>query len=68
MAEIKENESIINKREAILSGIAKKNGIRATKPEYQVILDVLQEISPTTRQELLKEIDETHGCEILIYK
>lgn len=56
------------KREKILSEIAKKNGIRKIKPEYEVTLDILQTISPCTIKELEEEINDAYGCKMFTYK
>lgn len=57
-----------NFRDKLFHEISKKNDIRAVKPEYRIILDVLQTISPTTKQELLEEINSGYAHEIFTYK
>lgn len=54
-------------RNQYLQSILQKTDIRSTKPEYRIILDALQEISPTTVQELLVEINEKCGFEMFTY-
>ena len=61
-------ETNIDKREKIISEISKKYNIRAKKPEYHIILDALQILSPTTITELLEEINDSYDCEIFTYK
>ncbi len=57
-----------DKREKIFSEISKKYNIRAKRPEYHIILDVLQTLSPTTINELVEEINDSYDCEIFTYK
>lgn len=57
----------IDKRQKLFLEISKKENIRSIKPEYRIILDILQTISPTTRQELLEEINNTYDFEIFTY-
>lgn len=63
-----ELNSNTEKREKIFSEIAKKYGIRAVKPEYHIILNTLQTISPTTIKELQDEINNEYEFEIFTYK
>lgn len=56
------------KREKIFSEIIKKYGIRAVKPEYHIILNALQIISPTTIKELQEEINNNYDFELFTYK
>lgn len=58
----------IENREKIFSEIAKKYGIRAVKPEYHIILNVLQSNSPTTIKELQDEINSDYDFEMFTYK
>ncbi len=58
----------IEKRTEILEEISRKNDIRATRPEYRIILDSLQLTSPTTVKDLTSNINTTYGFEFFSYK
>jgi len=55
-------------REQILLDIENKNDIRNVKPEYRVVLDMLQITTPTSIQDLINDINEEYKCEMFNYK
>lgn len=55
-------------RENIFLDVSKRDNIRSKKPEYRLILDALQTISPTTIKELQEEINNDYNFELFTYK
>lgn len=68
----KASDDLLNKREKILLDIKKKTDIRTVKPEFCIILDVLENVSPINRTDLLEEVNEAtnenYGCDLFTYK
>ncbi len=69
---IKSSDDLLNKKEKILLDIKRKTDIRTIKPEFGIILDVLEGISPINKTDLLEEVNEAtneiYGCELFTYK
>jgi len=55
------------KKNRYLQLVAQKTDVRSKKPEFRIILDTLQDLSPTTLQDLLDEINIICDCEMFTY-
>lgn len=66
---VRENaDTLKSYRDMVLSKAARNFNIRCVKAEYYIILDMLQKISPTTINELRKEINDNYKFELFTYK